>query len=152
MCMELSAGGQMVTLEARSAAVTLTTCVPGIQGPAGDLEYTLPTEIAINGNCPVTSINGYVVYADSSDASKLAIGISMESVEAGDDVTIQIGGKMTVTGAGWTDNLPVYVSTAGVLTQTKPTSGFIQEVGVAIGTDILLINIQNILIDGGNFT
>jgi len=143
-----------ITLTVGAGEIEINTYVPGTRGatgPVGSVSFELPTEIDISSNHAIASVGGYAVYADAS-LDLPAIGISMEAIDAGGNVNIQSGGKLTITGAGWTDTLPVYVSTVGALTQTKPTSGFIQEVGVAIGTDILLINIQNILIDGGNFT
>jgi hypothetical protein len=121
-------------------------------GVAGSSNFTLPTAIDILAFKAVANALNQGIYADNTDAAKMAVGISTGPVTAGTDVVLKTGGAITVTGAGWTDNLPVYASTGGALTQTKPTSGFVQEVGRASGADILIVNIQNIKIDGGNFT
>ena len=144
----LSATEPALTLSARAAVVTLSTCVPGPVGatgpvgPSSGAGYTLPTAIPIGGNRALATDNSFAVYADSSVISKSCVGISMGAVSAGDDVTLQSGGKMTVTGAGWTAGSPVYLSTNGTLTQVEPVTGMSQVLGVAHGSDVIIIEVQ----------
>ncbi len=148
MAITLTVGGQTVTLAVSAASVTLSTYIPGPPGvvgppgPAGGAGFTLPTDSDIGGSRAVATSGGYAVYADSSDVSLPAIGISMGAVSAGDDVTVQSGSKLTVSGAGWTPGQPVYTSVNGLLTQTEPTTGFSQVLGVAHDATTLLIEVQ----------
>jgi len=102
--------------------------------------YTLPTEINIGGNRALASVDGYAVYADNS-LSLPAIGISSGAVVGGNDVNVRSGGKITLTGAGWTPNGVIYLSTNGTLTQTEPITGLSQTIGKAHTSEIIIINI-----------
>jgi hypothetical protein len=70
----------------------------------------------------------------------------MGAVSTGDDVTVQSNGKMTVTGASWTPGGVIYLSTNGTLTQTEPTTGFSQVVGIAHSADVIIIEIRKPII------
>lgn len=147
MSITLIVGAQEITLSTTAANVALSTYIPGPQGevgppgPAGGAGFTLPTTSDIGGNRAVGTVNGYAVYADCS-TGVIAVGISMVAVSSGEDVILQSGSKMTVTGAGWTPGGTIYVSTNGTLTQTEPTSGFSQKLGVAHDAETILIDIS----------
>lgn len=113
----------------------------GPPGPEGGSGYTLPTNSAIGGNRAVATGNIHAVYA-GSDTMLPAVGVSMGAASSGNDVTLQTGGKMLVTSAGWTPDYPVFLGVNGTLTQTEPTSGISQKLGVAHDQDILLIDIK----------
>jgi len=138
-----------IILTVGSNTVELTTYVPGSKGDVGNI-FTLPTEITIGNNRALASVGEYVIYADSSLGFQV-IGISTKSAISGSDVSIQNSGKMTVAGAGWIANKDVYLSTIGTLTQTPPTTGLVQKVGLAHDAETLIIKIANITIDGGNY-
>ena len=144
----LTVGENTIALTATAATVGVQTYIPGadgthgVTGPAGDSGFTIPTNSPIGGNRAIATVSGYAAYADSSDTSKVSVGISMGAVVSGVDVSLQTGSKMTVSGAGWTPDAPVYVSINGTLTQTEPASGFSQALGVAHDSETLLIEIQ----------
>ena len=145
-----------------SIAVVISGAGPrgrqGIQGEAGAAEYELATNIDILIAHGIAVVAGYAVYSDN-EAGIIALGFSTETVLAGTAVTVRTAGKLVVTGAGWTpvdwrtqsDGI-VYISTAGTLTQEKPTTGLIQEVGIALEAEILLLGTVSTGINGGNFT
>lgn len=105
-----------------------------------DTNVYLQTNSDIGGNRAVSSIGGYAGYADY-DTLNIAIGISTAAVSSGTDVAIQTSGKMSITGAGFIQDEPVFVGSNGTLTQTPGGSGFIQKVGIAISNEALLIEI-----------
>ena len=148
MSIILNVGDQTVTLSANTAAVTLSTYIPGPQGvigppgPTGGAGYTLPTNSDIGGNRAITSSNSYAAYADNTDETTYCVGLSMGAVSSGADVTLQSGGKMVVSGVGWTESLPVFVSTNGTLTQIVPVTGYVQQVGIAFDSETLIIEIS----------
>lgn len=170
MAMTLNVGGQSVNLDATAAAVTLTVegqtielsatsasveiqtyvpgsagadgtdGAPGAVGPPGGSGFTLPTEISIGGNRAVATVSEFAVYADSL-LGLPAVGISTGAVVGGNDVTLQSGSKMAVTGAGWAPGSPVFLSTNGTLTQTEPVAGLSQVLGIAHDAETILIEI-----------
>lgn len=118
----------------------------GPRGPKGDtgppaMYFLLPTNTPIGGNRAIGAVDGFAVYADCSVPIN-AIGMSMGAVSAGEDVKVQFGDTMTVPGASWNPGSLVFLSTNGVLTQTVPSQGISQVVGIAQSQDLLLIDIQ----------
>ena len=148
----LNVGDQTVNLSVQSGGLSVGTYIPGPQGvpgppgPASGEGYLLPTDSDIGGNRAIATVNGYANYADCTDPTKQAIGLSMGAVSSGADVTIKSGGKMVITGAGWLTGAPIYLSVNGTLTQTEPTTGFSQVLGMAHSSDTILINIQKQII------
>ena len=91
----------------------------------------------------VVSIGG-VALADNSvptNANTL-FAITLASASAGSTVPIAFAGIITnpitgIGGWGWTIGAPIYLSTVGNLTQTKPNSGFVCVVGQAISSNAI---------------
>jgi hypothetical protein len=115
----------------------------GIRGPigiTGGHGIELVAGINLGGNRVVT---GAAEYADCTDLETIgrAIGITTGAANTGLPVTIAASGELDGF-TGLTLNEPVYLSTVGTTTQTVPTSGYMQKLGVAISTTKLLINIQ----------
>ena len=140
---ELEVKAAVMDLEVKAANVELNTCIPGPAGPpgpAGGAGYTLPTEVDLGGNRAIATDNGFAVYADSS-SGRPAIGISTGAVSGGEDVVLQSGAKMVISGAGWTPGLPIFTGLNGVLTQVEPTSGFSQYLGMAHDSETIIIEI-----------
>jgi len=135
-----------VIIETTSAAVNIEVSGVGPRGPKGETgesggnSFLLDTNSAIGGNRAIGTVGGYAVYADSQ-AGVIAVGVTKSAVTAGNPVTVQSGGKMTVTGAGWTPGEPVFLNTNGTLTQSQPATGISQVIGTAHSADVLLIEI-----------
>ncbi len=145
----LAVSAAEVNLSVQAAGVTLSSYIPGPAGPIGPpgtSVYTLETNSDIGGNRALSTEGNYAIYADSTDTSKPAIGISVGAVSSGVDVTVQSGAKMTVSSAGWVIDLPIYLSTNGTMTQVEPTSGFSQVLGHAYKSDVIIIDIQKPII------
>lgn len=107
--------------------------------------FTLTAALDIGGDRAIATSSGNAIYADCS-TNKPAVGISTGAVSSGEDVTVQNSGKLTVTGAGWTPNGLIFLSTNGTLTQTEPMSGISQVLGRAYSSDVMIIDIQRPII------
>lgn len=126
----------------------------GMQGPVGPVgpstgSFIMVTGEAIGGHRGVYPSLGVCYYADSSitnQADKL-IGVSTEAVDIGEFLNIQSAGELTGF-SGLTSGAAVYLQANGILSSVIPTSGFIQQVGVALTATTLLINIQSPIIIG----
>jgi Protein of unknown function (DUF3168)/Uncharacterized conserved protein (DUF2190) len=82
----------------------------------------------------------YFQPANAAHAGRV-IGVTTTSASAGNDVTIQIMGIITDAAYTFNPDLPVYARTDGELFNTPGASGISQYMGVATGTDTLMINI-----------
>lgn len=87
--------------------------------------------IAINGS-------GQMVKADADDAAKFSVGYVTAGVTSGASGTANLIGGIITGFTGLTPGALYYLSaTAGGITTTKPTSGIVQAVGVAISSTSL---------------
>ena len=143
---DLEVKAAVMDLEVKAANIELNTCIPGRPGPtgppgpAGGAGFVLPTNSPIGGNRAVATDSNYAVYADCS-TGQIAIGISTGAVSGGEDVVLQSGAKMVVTGMNWTPDLPIFTGLNGVLVQVEPTSGFSQYLGMAHDSETIIIEI-----------
>lgn len=111
----------------------------GPAGVSGDGYVVLIAGSALGGHRAVIDNVTYADHSNSLHAGKV-IGITTGSSTTGNPVTIQSGGKLNgFTGLSLG---PVYLSTNGTLTQTAPTSGFIQQLGVAVSATEIMIQIH----------
>ena len=110
----------------------------GIPGPAGGAALQLIAGINLGGNRVVTDA---ATYADNTDLNTIgkAIGITAGAAVIGAPVNIVAVGELDGF-FGLTLNEPVYLSINGTGTQTLPTTGYIQRVGVAISSTKILLN------------
>lgn len=111
-----------------------------LNGSAALLYVSLIAAGAIGGNRAITAASVYADHDDLVTINKL-IGITKNAANIGDALIVVYAGTLN----GFSDltvNQPVFLSTNGTLTQTAPTSGYIQKLGIATSTDTILINID----------
>lgn len=115
-----------------------------INRPVADARVTVETGEDIGIYKVVTMVNGFGVLGDNTDSthSRGVLGISEETIPSGFQISIINKGE--IVNAGWTLTAgdPVYLSTAGDITQVIPTMGFLLRIGVATKTDTVLVDIQ----------
>lgn len=124
-------------------------CV-GLQGPQGTPGAGGAQTIVYNAGEPISGHkvvrmdSGLVYIADSSNDAHLgqAIGISTNAASIGNPVTVQTIGEITDASLVFSTPGPVFVGTNGAVTQTAPSTGWIQRVGTALDSDSLLINFE----------
>lgn len=90
--------------------------------------------------------DGKAIYADVNTVTTSAIiGISLNAASLNDAVNIQTSGMLQHTGWSFTPQEPVFAGLNGQLTQTPPNAAYSAEIGVALSTDTLIINIHPII-------
>lgn len=115
--------------------------VAGIPGPAGGAALQFIAGSDLGGNRVVT---GASTYADNTDLTTIgrAIGLTQGAAAIGEPVNIVTIGELDGF-FGLITNDPVYLSTDGTTTQTVPTTGYIQRIGVAISTTKISLNFSD---------
>jgi hypothetical protein len=115
----------------------------GVAGPAGGAALAITAGENLGGHRAVITTNGLAYYADNTDATHVnrVIGITSGAVSAGGSASVITLGDITGL-SGLTPDEAIYLSAAGVLTQTVPASGFIQQIGTAIAIDRMAVNIR----------
>lgn len=123
------------------APVVVSAALQGARGPAGPPGDALQVVAAepLSGH-RVIAAGG--VYAGGTDATALAVlGLSTGAAAVGDAATLQRSGEMDWPAGGLTPDLPLYLASAGQLTQAAPTLGWLRQIAVAIAADRIVIDI-----------
>jgi len=126
----------------------------GPQGPRGPTGSSSGLFNAVAGEdlgghrCVYLSA-GLVYYANSSDVTKVnrLAGITAGAVSLGSSVDIMNAGELT----GFTGLVPdniMYLQSNGTISPSIPSTGFIQQVGIALTDTKCLINIQPSILIG----
>lgn len=119
----------------------------GTQGAAGISASITPlTMVAgevLGSLRAVININSQVFYANNENPlhSNKVIGIVTQAVNINESVTVQTSGELEGF-FGLTIGEPVYLQSNGTITSVLPVIGFVQQLGIAITTTKILINIQ----------
>ncbi|MDD2885282.1 MAG: hypothetical protein PHT48_09590 [Dechloromonas sp.] len=122
---------------------------PGPPGSAGASYLQLEAGENLGGQRAVIVSAGTAVYADNTNLNHAnkAVGITAAAFNTGVTGNVQSGGELTGL-SGLTAGMPIYLSTSGTLTQTTPTGGFIQQLGIAVSATSMLIEIQPSIVTG----
>lgn len=117
----------------------------GPPGAAGATVLTYAAGINLSGHrMVVLNDSAEAVYADNTvttHANKV-IGMTIGAAMAGADATIQSGGELAEPSWSWTLNVPIWLSSNGLLTQVVPVSGFSLIVGFPITATKMFIDIR----------
>lgn len=92
--------------------------------------------------------NQLIQYADSENVNYAynVLGINISNIDLNGTPQICNFGEMTSSVWNWTIGLPIYVGADGILTQTKPTVGFILEIAQPITTTSILVNMKTVVL------
>lgn len=131
-------------------SVTEVVIETGSRGPAGTSElvpgYALAAAVLPSGGLIALDASGQVIRADAA-LQIPASGLTREAAEIGAMVKlVQIGRVNGFTGL--TPSGTCWLGTAGALTQTAPSSGLTQEIGVALTADTILLDLQIPILHG----
>lgn len=116
----------------------------GEPGVPGGVVVEYPAGHVMSGHRIVVLENGEAVYADrtvAAHANKI-LGMTTGAVIEHEIATIQTGGELTEPSWAWTLDIPVWLGTNGLLTQTVPTTGFSLIVGFPITATKIFIDIR----------
>jgi hypothetical protein len=111
----------------------------GLKGEKGDIGLaganyaTLPTASVLGGHRVIASLANTLVYADNTNNqhSNTIVGLST-GASSGSALTLQSSGFITEPSWTWTPDLPIFLSTNGLMTQTQPLIGFSILIATAI--------------------
>ena len=135
-----------VTAVSESAVIEFVElAVPGPPGPTGPIGpaggttiITRTTVAPIGGHrVVIQEADGTVSYADHTDPAHadMALGLTIEAAGAGDEIQILVGGETIEPSWAWDVTRPIYLGATGLLTQTPPTTGFLQQVAIPLAAD-----------------
>lgn len=120
---------------------TITAPVATVATQTGDT-IQLTTASPIGGHRIVYASGGVALLADAGNVAHAGkvVGMTPAAVSAG-VVTVVIGNAITEPSWNWTPG-PVYLGSNGLPTQTRPTVGFLQEIGVALEPTRLVVDLK----------
>lgn len=111
----------------------------GLKGEKGDIGLaganyaTYPTTSVLGGHRVIASLANTLVYADNTNQQHQnnIIGLST-GASSGSSIILQSSGFITEPSWTWIPDLPIFLSTNGLLTQTQPLTGFSIIIATAI--------------------
>jgi len=98
---------------------------------------------SISALCGIKLVAGVPAYCDAdvvTDIGKL-VGVSTNAVISGDALAIQYDGILSDAGWAWVEG-PVYLGSAGQLTQSAAGLTFVQSIGEAVSATSIMLNIK----------
>lgn len=109
---------------------------PIVKRPAGE---------NLSGFRGVVVLAGDVFHADPSNPAHRGFlrGITLAAFNDGDIANVQVLGFLRNTDWAWTPGLPIYVDSAGELTQTPPAVGDLWQVAIADEPTVVYIDPQS---------
>jgi hypothetical protein len=112
---------------------------PIIEAPAG---------ANLSGHKAVAILGGEVLQADHTSIGHrgLVRGIATGAVGQGETARVQVYGPLREPSWSWTAGLPIYVGTNGSLTQSAPTTGWLQQIAVADSPTQIFIDPQPVFV------
>lgn len=120
--------------------------ITGPPGPPGPATTSFPLTVAMTVSQAqvIASVADVPAIADRSILAQCGgvLGVASTGVSGGGLITVQFAGELVITGWTWVGNTPVFLGLNGVLTQTPPTTGFLQIIGTPVNPTTLLIALQ----------
>lgn len=114
----------------------------GGEGGSSISTQDYPAAIALSALRVVrANSSGQLIYADSS-LSPSVLGVTFSSAIAGSAPITLLSGLLPDSSFNWLPDIPVFLGLDGLLTQNPPVSGWLIPVGMPVGANTLLINIQ----------
>jgi hypothetical protein len=117
--------------------------IPGLAGDSDTVELNAGETVGGHRVVQMSGI-GTAQYADRTVLAHAGrvLGITEHAAEAGEPVRIRKEGHLEFNGWTWIANRHVFLTTSGLMTQTQPTSGLVQVVGVATSPTTMLVRIH----------
>lgn len=135
-----------VVVDVEASPVVIVEIMPeGSGGGAVEASNIIELEAAsaIGGHRVVHSLgNGTIDIASSDDVTHIntIIGITTGAVIQGDMASVQLSGDMIEPSFTFVPG-PIYFNDVGVLTQTRPVTGFIQQVAVSVSATEIVVQL-----------
>ena len=124
-----------------------STTYEGPPGPSGELFTTVALE-TLSALRLVALASGGVELVDPASIDSLTrmVGISTNASSVGSPITIKRSGMMSDPAWSWIPGQLLFCGPTGVLTTSIPTSIANRQVGVAVDTTTILINLSDLII------
>ena len=122
----------------------------GPAGPSGGATYSVVTTSSIGGHRVVVLNGADLAYASNTDlthANKI-LGVTLNAGNSGDTISIVNNGEVIEPTWNWTSNLPIFLGTNGLLTQTPPANPavFSQIIGFPTNATTMFVHLREPLL------
>lgn len=91
----------------------------------------------------VYALNPTTVMIASTASSFKPIGIALNAAGIGDLIKVRTFGELSDGTFSFASDTPLFFNLVGTVTSTNPTTGYHTEIGHALGTGKIFINIKN---------
>ena len=123
----------------------------GPAGPSGGAALSVVADSSIGGHrVVVLKASGAPEYADNTNSSHTnkVLGITLNAGNSGDTISVVRSGEVVEPTWNWTLDLPVFLGTNGLLTQSAPANPavFSQVVGFPVDATTLFVTLREPLL------
>lgn len=117
-------------------------------GGGGGGDFALTTDAGTPEYCLLKLVGGEVVQITDNSFSEIPNGIFAVGADKPTSTTINVvtNGPILTGFSGLTQDAPYFVSTSGGLTTTPPATGVVQQIGFALSTTSLYVNLYTPMI------
>jgi hypothetical protein len=137
-------GGSLDLVDAQRIDMELAPVLRGVDGASAPAVRTFTADGAVSGHRVVRLTSaGSVGYCDPSDAEQAgaALGVTAGAAMDGGSVDVHFFGDMNEPSWSWVPG-PVWLGPGGTLTQSRPASGLLQQIGYATSSTSMFINLR----------
>jgi hypothetical protein len=127
---------------------TATGNIKGATGPSGSggaQSITATAGSALSSGRLVRILDGEANYYTPGESEE-PNGVTITAASLGAEVTVVVVGPAEVAGWGLTPGALYYANENGTITDSPPATGRAQQIGVALDSDTLTVNIQQPII------
>lgn len=138
-------GGPVAAVAVERVPIAAVVAEQGPAGPPGNDRVSVsraPAAENLSGHRAIGGSGDGVRARSASDLSTLGqvVGVTLGSAVRGQEVQFQTSGEIVEPSWSWTPGR-VWLGENGLLTQTLPTQGYLQQIGVSNGPTKLIVNI-----------
>jgi len=148
-CKPDGATSELVQQEPETVTPAYSEAVAVVESTLTAGELSGPAAVALSALRVVTTdATGDLVYADSSDTTQAnkTVALTLQAF-AQDDTAVGLVSAIVIdAGWNWDTELPIFVGSTGLLTQTAPTAGYLRQVATPISATSLYFEPQEAIL------
>lgn len=146
---DVTVDASVIDIDVEASVIEVELSGTGQQGPPG--EPSSATDILEAGETisalkPVVVLDGIAFVASSSDSDHrgFVAGVAITAATVGNDVTVKTSGRITDSSWNWNPLIPSVFVGDGVLTQTPPSSGWVQAIARVEASDTIVVHLNDV--------
>lgn len=134
-----------VDLTVIGSPINVAVSIPQVSGPSSGGSGNEMAEVVTRESFTAYQVvtgDGYVAGSNKPSTRAKAIGIATADVSSAQAAAVQVEGAISNPSWNWVGSTPVFLYTDGTLSQTPPSTGYIQVIGYPTDSTTIVIEID----------